>query len=72
MKTPYCKKYIETPYKKFWVLFDLDNGHKWGKNDAGKGYAWIFSTKKEAIQHKRNWPAPKYARLSKPIKVECS
>lgn len=64
------KNYIQTPYKKFWVLFDLDNGHC-GKNDTGKGYAWIFSTKKEAIQHKRNWPAPKYAKLSKPIKVEC-
>ena len=63
-------KYVECGYKKAWVLFDLDNGHSYGKNDAGKGYMWVFSTKKQALDHKRSQKSlPNSAKLSKPIKL---
>ena len=43
--------YIKTAYRKTWICFDLDNGHSCGKNDPGKGYIWVFTTRKEAREH---------------------
>ena len=63
--------YIATGYKKFWVLFDLENGHSWNKNDSGKGYAWIFPTRKLArIKYKKHKNSGKFVELSPPIKVK--
>ncbi len=63
--------YVKTGHRKAWVCFDLDNGHKSNKNDAGKGYVWVFTTRKEARAHCRNQKKLKHsARLSQPIKVE--
>lgn len=61
--------YIQCAWRRAWLMFDLDNGHSWGLNDAGKGYVWIFKTRKEAIEHKKNRPKDS-VRLSPPIKVE--
>lgn len=65
------KNYVTTAYRKAWICFDLDNGHSWGKNDPGKGYIWVFITRKEATEHKRKQKKhPFAARLSQPIKVQ--
>jgi hypothetical protein len=67
-------QYVQTAFRKAWVLFDLDNGHKWG-NGSGKGYMWVFPTRKAATEHKKKYkPAPtnNFVRLSQPIKVEMS
>ena len=63
--------YVSCAYRRAWILFDLDNGHSWGGNDVGKGYMWVFKTKKEAIEHKKKQNKMKFgARLSKPILVK--
>ena len=70
----YCMKaainkgsYAGTKWDRMWVVPDLDNGHP-GK--AGKGYVWIFPTKKAAIEHKRAQRKMKYAAsLGKPFMV---
>lgn len=63
--------YIRTGYRKTWICFDLDNGHSYGKNNAGKGYVWIFSTRKEARGHCKKQRKMKFAaKLSQPIKIE--
>lgn len=66
-----AENYIQCAWRRAWLLFDLDNGHSWGLNDHGKGYVWVFKTKKEAIAHKKLQKArPFAAQLSPPIKVE--
>lgn len=68
MKT---ERYISVSYCRAWVMWDLDNGHAWNKQDSGKGYLWVFPTKKEALEHKRKYhKGSDKARLSKPIKIE--
>jgi hypothetical protein len=58
--------YIRIPvYGKFWVMFDRDNGHP-----GGRGYVWIFETKKAALEHRREQHKDKLsARLTMPQKV---
>lgn len=52
-------------WKTFWILIDLDNGHK-----SGNTYFWTFGTKKEALKHRKMQHTRKHgARLSYPIKV---
>lgn len=64
-----AENYVSCAWRRAWLVFDLDNGHSWGLNDSGKGYVWVFKTKKEATNHKKN--RPKHSvRLSPPIKVE--
>ena len=41
--------YLKIPsYGRFWVMFDLNNGHP-----SGSGYIWIHSTRKEALEHRK-------------------
>lgn len=66
-----AENYVKCAWRRAWLLFDLDNGHSWGLNDSGKGYVWVFKTKKEAIAHKKlQKTKPFAAQLSPPIKVE--
>jgi hypothetical protein len=52
-------------------MWDMDNGHAWGKTDAGKGYLWVFSTRKDAIAHRKMQHAKRHgAKLSMPFKIE--
>ncbi len=64
--SPY-RAYITIPdFGKFWICFDLSNGHK-----GGRGYAWIFRTKKEAIEHRKYQHKKKSgAKLSFPFKIQ--
>lgn len=51
--------------KTFYVLFDLANGH------YPKHYLWWFDRKIDAInKYKEHLNDPKYAKLSKPVKVK--
>ena len=64
-------EYVPTGWRRAWIMFDLDNGHSWGKNDPGKGYIWVFRTKREALAHKKYQNTREFAaKLSPPIKVE--
>lgn len=66
-----AENYIKTAWRRAWIMWDLDNGHAWGKNDSGKGYMWVFPTKKEALAHKKEQSARKHgAKLSAPFKIE--
>lgn len=62
--------YVKCAYRKAWIMWDLDNGHAF-EGCPGKGYMWVFSTKKEAKKH-RKWQHEdkNRARLSKPFKIE--
>jgi len=52
-------------WKKFWILIDESNGHS-----GARTYFWVFGTKKEARNHKREQSKKEFgAKLSKPIKV---
>jgi len=63
--------YIECGWRRAWIMWDLDNGHAWSKGDPGRGYLWVFKTKKEAIEHKRQQRKMEFgAKLSKPFLIE--
>ncbi len=63
--------YIQCGFRRAWAMWDLDNGHAHGKNDSGKGYLWVFKTRKEALKHRREQHKfEECARLSKPFKIE--
>ena len=63
--------YARCGWRRAWIMWDMDNGHAHGKNDSGKGYLWIFATRKAAINHRRKQHAAKgNARLSFPFKIE--
>ena len=65
------KNYVPCGWRRAWILWDLDNGHAWDKRDNGKGYMWVFSSRKEAISHRRKQHKNEYyARLSMPLKIE--
>jgi len=58
--------YVSLPdWGRFWLMWDMSNGHK-----GGKGYMWVFRTKKEALDHKRDQKKRGGASLSLPQKVE--
>ena len=59
--------YLSIPsYKKFWVMFDLDNG-----NELRGSYIWIFKTAKKAWKHReKQYKMKSGARLSTPIFVK--
>ena len=60
--------YVSCGYKRAWLMWDLDNGHAWSKNDSGKGYAWLFPTKAAALKHRKKQHKKKNtAMLSYPI-----
>ena len=59
--------YVSCAWRRAWIMWDLDNGHAWNRNDPGKGYMWVFKTKKDALEHKRQ---SKNVRLSAPFKIE--
>jgi hypothetical protein len=60
--------YIGCAYRKAWIMWDLDNGHI-SNGGNGKGYMWVFSTRKEAVEHRQKQHKSGGARLSKPIKI---
>lgn len=63
--------YVRCGFRSAWIMFDLENGHAWGKNDSGKGYIWIFSTRKEALEHRRKQHKdPSHVRLSYPVHIK--
>jgi hypothetical protein len=65
------ENYVTCGYRRAWIMWDLDNGHSWGGNDPGKGYVWVFKTRKEALEHRKKQHKGRLnARLSKPIKIE--
>lgn len=47
------ENYIKVGYRRFWVMFDLDNGHQWNSRDIGKGYIWVFESRKKALAHRK-------------------
>jgi hypothetical protein len=63
--------YVRCAYRKAWICFDIDNGHARNNIATGKGYLWVFPTRREAREH-RKWQHanPNHARLSPPIKVQ--
>lgn len=46
-------RYVQSAWRRAWIMFDLDNGHKCGRNDVGKGYLWVFETKAKALAHQK-------------------
>ena len=63
--------YIRCGWRRAWIMWDLDNGHAWDKQDPGKGYMWVFPTRKEALMHRRKQHKKKFgAELSMPFKIE--
>lgn len=63
--------YIQCGWRRAWILWDLDNGHAQTERDNGKGYMWVFSSYKEAMNHRRNQHKKEgNARLSIPVKIE--
>lgn len=63
-------EYVQCGWRQAWVMWDMDNGHAWGKKDAGKGYMWVFSTRKAALLHRKRQHAKLHsARLSMPFKI---
>lgn len=67
----YVKNYVQCGWRRAWIMWDLDNGHARGDYDPGKGYVWIFSTRKKALEHRKNQhKKPNHARLSYPRKIE--
>ena len=67
----YVGNYVQCGYRRAWIMWDLGNGHAWGKNDAGKGYMWIFKTRSAALKHrKEQHKNPSHVRLSYPVKID--
>lgn len=63
--------YVKCGWRRAWIMWDLDNGHAWSTRDNGHGYLWVFTTRKEAIQHRRKQHLKRFgARLSMPVKIE--
>lgn len=63
--------YVACGWRVAWIMWDLGNGHSWGKRDPGKGYMWVFRTRKDAIEHRRKTHRRKRSvRLSRPFKIE--
>lgn len=64
-------RYVQSAWRRAWIMFDLDNGHKCGRNDVGKGYLWVFETKAKALAHrKEQHKLPFGAKLSEPILIK--
>ncbi len=64
-------QYVRCGWRRAWIIWDMDNGHAWSKNDSGKGYMWVFSTRKKALLHRKTQHAKNNsARLSVPFKIE--
>lgn len=64
-------EYARCGWRRAWIMWDMDNGHAWGQNDAGKGYLWVFSTRKDAMTHRKAQHSKKHhAKLSMPFKIE--
>lgn len=64
-------EYVRCGWRRAWLMWDMDNGHAWHHGDAGKGYLWVFSTRQEALAHRKQQHAkPDAVRLSMPFKVE--
>ena len=64
-------EYVQCAYRKAWLMFDLDNGHKCNNIcDNGKGYLWIFKTKKEAEFLRKFHRENDLPSLSKPVRIE--
>lgn len=63
--------YVQCGWRRAWIAWDLDNGHACSKGDAGKGYMWVYKTRREALEHRKTQHKnPHHARLSYPVKVE--
>jgi hypothetical protein len=60
----FAGSYCLTSYKKAWICWDLDNGHP-----KSKGYLWVFSTRKDALGHRKEQHKIGGARLSFPQKI---
>lgn len=64
-------QYVSCGWRRAWIMWDLDNGHAWSSGDPGRGYMWVFKTRKEAMEHRRiQHQNPKNVRLSLPFKIE--
>ncbi len=65
------ERYIQCGWRRAWIMWDMGNGHAMNKNDPGKGYMWVFKTRKEAMTHrKKQHSNKKSVRLSMPFKIE--
>lgn len=63
--------YVTCGWRRAWIMWDLANGHACSKNDPGKGYMWVFKTRREALEHRKlQHCKPLNARLSYPFKIE--
>ena len=63
-------QYVSTGYLRCWIMFDLDNGHANSSGDSGRGYAWVFTTRKNAREYRKKQHTYECcARLSEPIFV---
>lgn len=63
--------YIKVGWRRAWILWDLDNGHAKNQKDNGEGYFWVFTSRQEALNHKKyQYKLKNHARLSQPIKIE--
>ncbi len=66
-------KYVECGWRRAWIMWDMCNGHACNQSDPGKGYLWVFKTKREALLHRRKQHSNNLnARLSMPFKIECA
>lgn len=62
--------YVACGYNRAWIMWDLDNGHANSSRDVGKGYFWVFKTRKDALSHRNKQHKMKLgARLSYPVKI---
>ena len=65
------ENYVRCGFRSAWIMFDLGNGHACGQNDSGRGCIWVFSTRKEALEHRKSQHSnPKFVTLSYPIHVK--
>ena len=64
-------QYVRVGYRRVALLFDLANGHAFGKKDIGVGYVWVFPSYQDAMRHRRIQHRKKRnARLSMPVVVD--
>jgi len=65
------ENYVTCGWRRAWIMWDLDNGHANSQNDSGKGYFWVFKTKREALEHRKEQNKLIFgAKLSKLFKIE--
>ena len=65
------ENYVRVGFRRAWCMWDLDNGHAYGERDPGKGYIWLFATKKEALDHRKKQHQKKFgASLSLPFLIK--